>query len=111
VFATGGILAALTIVTSIIVPLVDTSSAAAPVPAASATASVSELKSFAAAPPTTPTAQATAGAPKTLLDPNAVGDPYTPTVTLCPVGTVAGSVDDVGNQSNCAPPIAATPAP
>lgn len=98
------------ILVSVAVPMASSGSAPDPAPSAVAKVSIYSLKGFAKGPSKT-----VAVVPKTVLEPNVVADPYdtgaapsAPTPpTTCPDGTVAGSVDAGGNQSNCQP--AATP--
>jgi hypothetical protein len=98
-----GLLVIAGILVSVAVPLASSGSAPQPTSSASAKVSIYSLKGFAKGPSKTVTV-----VPKTVLEPNVVADPYdtgaAPSApTTCPDGTVAGSVDASGNQSDCQP--------
>jgi hypothetical protein len=96
-----GLLLVAGILVSVAVPLASSGSAPEPAHSAAAKVSIYSLKGFAKGPSKTITVE-----PKTVLEPNVVADPYdsgaVPSApTTCPDGTVAGSVDASGNQSDC----------
>ncbi len=96
------------VLVSVAVPLASSGSSPDPTPSAAAQTSIFELKGFAKGP-AKPVAPSAAVVPKTVLDPYAVADPYPDyQPTTCPEGTVAGSTDANGNQSNCQAPAAGT---
>jgi hypothetical protein len=106
-----GLLVLAGILVSVAVPWASSGSSPHPTPSAAAETSIFDLKGFAEGPAKAPSASPVV-VPKTVLDPYAVADPYPDyQPTMCPEGTVAGSTDANGNQSNCQAPASGTGTP